>query len=202
VDLVQAVDVLQKIFTILAIIVGGVWAYYNFIRSRTYHKRVDLEVSPKIIDDGHKILIMYTIEVKNVGLSKLEIENDLSSIEILASMGEEKWYTLVTHSLQREIKIEPGRTSDQEKHNLTIEAKETFRKEWMINEEVIVERLVELWPNNEAAFRQSGRQIISDYFQAVAFRLVVGSKKEEGWEVIKIVEWPSKQISRPARTVM
>jgi hypothetical protein len=198
VDLVQAVDVLQKIFTILAIIVGGIWAYYNFIRSRTYHKRVDLEVSPKIIDDNNKILIVYTVEVKNVGLSKVEIENDLSSLEILASMGREKWYTLVTHSLQREIEIEPDQTPDRERHNITIEAKETFKKEWLINEEVIVERLIELWPNYEPEFRKSGRQIISDYFQALAFRLVVGSKKDEGWEVIKIVEWPSKQASRPA----
>jgi hypothetical protein len=37
------VDVLQKLFTIAAIVVGGIWAYFNFFKGRTYRMRLEPE---------------------------------------------------------------------------------------------------------------------------------------------------------------
>lgn len=80
----MAVDLVQKLFTIAAIIVGGIWTYFNFFRGRTYRMRLEPTVSGKVVTfDGVRHLIA-TMSLKNVGLSKVEVEQEGSGLSVLA----------------------------------------------------------------------------------------------------------------------
>jgi hypothetical protein len=77
-------DILQKLFTTAAIIVGAIWTYFNFFRGRTYKIRLEPEVSGKAVTiDGLNHLVA-AIRLKNVGLSRAEIEQKGSALELLA----------------------------------------------------------------------------------------------------------------------
>jgi hypothetical protein len=79
-DIQTVVDIVQKLFTIAAIIVGGIWTYFNFFRGRTYRMRLEPAVSGKVATlDGVSHLIA-TMNLKNVGLSKVEIEQKGSAL--------------------------------------------------------------------------------------------------------------------------
>jgi hypothetical protein len=82
---VQAVaDILQKLFTIAAIIVGAIWTYFNFFRGRTYKIRLEPEVSGKAVTINGLNHLVAAIRLKNVGLSRVEIEQKGTALELLA----------------------------------------------------------------------------------------------------------------------
>jgi hypothetical protein len=83
-DMVELLDALQKLFTILAIIAGGVWAYFHYFRRRTYRLRLEPKVSGTVIfRDGMRYLIA-TAQLKNVGLSKARIEQRGTALRVYA----------------------------------------------------------------------------------------------------------------------
>jgi hypothetical protein len=83
-DIQVIVDIVQKIFTIAAIIVGGIWTYFNFFRGRIYRMRLEPTVSGEVTTfDGVSHLIA-TMRLKNVGLSKVEIEQKGSALQVLS----------------------------------------------------------------------------------------------------------------------
>lgn len=78
------VDIVQKLFTIAAITIGAIWTYFNFFRGRTYRMRLELTVSGKVVTlngTDHRIADM---SLKNVGLSKVEIEQKGSALQVLS----------------------------------------------------------------------------------------------------------------------
>jgi hypothetical protein len=83
-DLQKLVDILQKLFTIAAIIVGGIWTYFNFFQGRTYKMRLEPNVSGKVVTINELSHLVATISVKNVGLSKVEIEQKGSALKVLS----------------------------------------------------------------------------------------------------------------------
>jgi hypothetical protein len=76
-------DILQKLFTIAAIIVGGIWTYFNFFKGRTYRMRLEPEISGKINTLNGQHHLAATMHLKNVGLSKVEIEQKGSALQVL-----------------------------------------------------------------------------------------------------------------------
>lgn len=77
-------DALEKIFTILAIIVGGCWAYFNYFKGRVYKLRLEPKIFGKIIfRDGIDYLII-KIQLKNVGLYKADIEQKGTALRIFS----------------------------------------------------------------------------------------------------------------------
>jgi hypothetical protein len=70
----QDLDNLQKFFTILAILVGGVWTYFNFFKGRTYTPRLEPKVSGRVATIDGLTYLIATSQLKNVGLSQLDIE--------------------------------------------------------------------------------------------------------------------------------
>jgi hypothetical protein len=55
-----------------AIVVGGIWAYFKFIRGRTFAKRAELTVTPTLIPE-RKPTLKVTATLRNAGLSKLPL---------------------------------------------------------------------------------------------------------------------------------
>jgi hypothetical protein len=57
----------------LAILVGGFWAYFKFIRGRTFAHRAETTVTAARLGLSHVGALKVTLSVKNVGLSKLPL---------------------------------------------------------------------------------------------------------------------------------
>ncbi len=86
----QAIDTAEKIFTILAIIGGASWAYFHYFKGRTYRPRLEPKVGGKVfVREGVRHLIA-TAELKNTGLSKLEIMQVGTALRVLAGRPTQK----------------------------------------------------------------------------------------------------------------
>jgi hypothetical protein len=55
-----------------AIVVGGTWAYFKFVRGRTFAKRAELSVTPTLLPE-EKPKLKVQASLRNVGLSKLPL---------------------------------------------------------------------------------------------------------------------------------
>jgi hypothetical protein len=115
------VEIAQRLFTILAIIVGSFWAYFNFIKGRVYRPRLELTVSGEATRRDDTTYLLVTGKAKNVGLSWFEnteettldvlwceIEDGITEPEAIGweeFPGEPAWPLFEAHKW-----IEPGET--------------------------------------------------------------------------------------------
>ncbi len=83
-EFVLLLEGLEKVVMILAIIIGGLWAYYHYFRGRVYQPRLEADVSGDIKADDHHHHLNIKMSVKNVGLSKLDINRDASGLRVFA----------------------------------------------------------------------------------------------------------------------
>jgi hypothetical protein len=65
-------DMTAKIAQIAAIVVGGVWAYFNFVRRRTFNRRGELNLRLCLVE-GTRRLIRVTIVFENTGLAVIRL---------------------------------------------------------------------------------------------------------------------------------
>jgi hypothetical protein len=77
VDVKTATDVASNIVTSVAVLVGGVWAYFKFIKGRTFAHRAELDVSPSLETSADSLYLSVTITLKNTGLSKLPLNDNM-----------------------------------------------------------------------------------------------------------------------------
>lgn len=78
----DALDRLDKIIKVVAVVLGGIWTYLNYVRGRTFKRRLELSVTGKLLQSGSNILVTGVAQVKNVGLSKVSISRTPSAIMI------------------------------------------------------------------------------------------------------------------------
>lgn len=81
-NLKDAVEILESIFTIIAILIGGVWTYLNFVRRRIYTQRLELHVNGKVINFNDKKLLFVQMSIRNSGLSKVLLHHETSTLAI------------------------------------------------------------------------------------------------------------------------
>ena len=87
-DLTTVTGAVNDIVTSSAVIVGGIWAYFKFIRGRTFARRAELDVSPSIATaDGNDYLAV-TINLKNTGLSKLPLNSNMKIMRIFRMIND------------------------------------------------------------------------------------------------------------------
>lgn len=62
-------EIVRALVTALALIIGGIWAYYKFIKGRIYRPRLEISISPewRALEEGH--VLQVTVAVKNIGSS-------------------------------------------------------------------------------------------------------------------------------------
>lgn len=58
---------------IAAIVVGGVWAYFNFVRRRTFNRRGELRLHLSVVEGPRHRLIRVTILFENTGLAVIRL---------------------------------------------------------------------------------------------------------------------------------
>ena len=63
----EILDIISKVVPVLAILLGGFQAYYQYIKGRLFYPRIKLQIyrELKIIDSFPHLVLKY--EVKNIG---------------------------------------------------------------------------------------------------------------------------------------
>ena len=111
----QIADGIQKAFTALGVLVGGIWTYYKFVKGRIRKPRLDITVSGTLILIDQQEYLKIAVKVKNVGLTNVKIENT-TSIEVSTLdyypppfVRNARWVSQITLPLlTAHSRIEPG----------------------------------------------------------------------------------------------
>jgi hypothetical protein len=84
----NALDSLQQATQILALLVGGAWAYFNFVKRRTLVRRAEIRLSASLMRFQGTTFIHATVSAENTGLSVLPLS--LQFI-VIHSLHDSKW---------------------------------------------------------------------------------------------------------------
>ena len=115
-DWYRAIETAEKTFTILAIIGGAIWAYFHYFKGRTYRPRLEPKVDGEVFRSGAVRYLIATAELRNAGLSKLEIMQEGTALRVFAGQPRQEateieWARLCTLPVFETHKwIEPGET--------------------------------------------------------------------------------------------
>jgi hypothetical protein len=118
------VDITQKALASLALLVAGLWAYFKYFRGRTYRDRIEAEISGVTLQEGQIDYLVITVRVKNVGLSRVPIQQKGSGLRVFTGKlvfpdskiaQELEWSSVAVISiLEGHAWVEPGESvSDQ-----------------------------------------------------------------------------------------
>ena len=119
-------DTVDKGLKIIAVVLGGIWTYLNYVRGRTFKRRLEPKIAGRIapgVDPG-SWMVFGTAQVKNVGLSKVDIEATGTAIVIddivpgtsktgVALLAEREILGGVLDVFDRHRWIEPGETIEE-----------------------------------------------------------------------------------------
>jgi hypothetical protein len=107
----------QAVVTAVAIVVGGVWAYFKFVKERTYRPRLEVGMAGEWCDVQGTRLLHARVTVKNIGTSVVTLRQKgtglrlsrVASIPVLP--GAVGWTKVKAFSIFEEHSwIEPGET--------------------------------------------------------------------------------------------
>ncbi|MGD0567776.1 MAG: hypothetical protein ABSA78_05180 [Candidatus Sulfotelmatobacter sp.] len=74
----------ESLAKILAILAGGIWAYFHYYRSRQYYPRLVPQPVGKIVHQQGRDYLHVVLKLKNCGFSKVWIDHDKSWLRIYA----------------------------------------------------------------------------------------------------------------------
>jgi hypothetical protein len=66
-------DMAAQVGTLIGLAAAGVWGYFNFIKSRTYHPRLEMTVSGELRSKGTQQYLVQRVTLKNIGNSKVKL---------------------------------------------------------------------------------------------------------------------------------
>lgn len=72
-DIKTVVDIISATTTAVALTVGGLWAYFKFVKGRTYRPRLEVGMSGRWRHLGGKDLLHARITVRNIGGSVITL---------------------------------------------------------------------------------------------------------------------------------
>lgn len=75
-------DAFGSVTQSLALIAGGVWAYFKFVKGRTFQDRLTTTVSGRFVPIGGSVFLVVTTRLQNVGLSRISFNQELSSLVV------------------------------------------------------------------------------------------------------------------------
>lgn len=64
-------DIVSSSVTTLAVIAGGVWAYFKFVRGRTFKPRLSVDIAAQWRDHRGRDLLHVRVNVTNLGASRI-----------------------------------------------------------------------------------------------------------------------------------
>jgi hypothetical protein len=171
IDYDNLLENLQRVFTILAIIVGGLWAYFRFFKGRTYKPRLEPTISGTVTCKNSMSYLVTTVRIKNVGLSDQKIHQAGTSMKI---------YIFSSSMIPAADGSNPGAELPEWDHVATLPILKHHR--WVEPGETVEEQeLVLVSGCDHSAFR-------------LVLTLVAGGNY---WEVPRIVTWAAKGEAHP-----
>jgi len=87
-------EALAHVTQSLALIAGGVWAYFKFAKGRTFRDRLTPSVSGRFVSTNGSVFLIVTTQLQNVGLSRIAFDQEVSSLmvfEYVPAESEEIW---------------------------------------------------------------------------------------------------------------
>lgn len=117
---------LETVVKISAIIVGGVAAYYKFVKGRVHKLRLELKVSGSVHCEGGVSYLLVTASAKNIGLSKFDISQEDSGLRVTSfkpsthltaaqKIESSDWkFQVLSDIFKEEILIEPSETIEEQ----------------------------------------------------------------------------------------
>jgi hypothetical protein len=88
VDVKTAIEEVNNVVTSAAVVVGGIWAYFKFIRGRTFAHRAELEVTPSLDQSTGTSYLSVAVTLKNTGLSKLPLNANMKAVRLSGIAGD------------------------------------------------------------------------------------------------------------------
>ncbi|MFZ1005665.1 MAG: hypothetical protein WAN65_02435 [Candidatus Sulfotelmatobacter sp.] len=79
-SLSSLLDIVDKVTKVAAVLIGSAWTYLNYVRGRTFKKRLELTISARELKGRAALLLSGCAQMKNVGLSKFPIEQKGTAI--------------------------------------------------------------------------------------------------------------------------
>jgi len=70
---------------VIALIVGGVWAYFKFARGRTFARRLEPVVAGELLESGGKEMFRVRLRVRNAGASRVTFAKDPKAVYLYAT---------------------------------------------------------------------------------------------------------------------
>ncbi len=116
-------DIAQKTAATVAIVGTAGWAYFKFVRGRTFRRRLELTISGEVRRGPGVVYLLTNSTAKNIGLSKFEINHEKSGLRVMtyASGGTTmearlaEWRPLSTWAvLEGQGSLEPGESAAEE----------------------------------------------------------------------------------------
>jgi hypothetical protein len=118
------VDIADKLVGILAILVGGLFAYFKFFKERVYRPRLEPQVSAELLGDPRQRFLRVVGGVKNTGLAKVNIDLEPSCLRIFGAerlperADEPEWTRIATLDIS-------------DRHEW-VESQEMLRQTWLV----------------------------------------------------------------------
>jgi hypothetical protein len=96
----------QQIVQALAIIMTGIWAYFKFLRGRTFSFRLELTLEPKFVGSEGAAFLATTLTLKNTGLAVVRLDPKLKFVRSYYS-ATVSWNEARNHSWGEELILTP-----------------------------------------------------------------------------------------------
>lgn len=83
IDFARTKDIIEASKNVVemgAVAAGGVWAYFKFVKGRTFKESLTPAVSGRFASIDGVIYLIATTQIKNVGLSKIEFDREGSAL--------------------------------------------------------------------------------------------------------------------------
>jgi hypothetical protein len=87
-DVKTATEVVSNVVTSGAVVIGGIWAYFKFIRGRVFARRAELDVSPALERTAGSLYLLIKVTLTNTGLSRLPLNENLKVVRLSGITGQ------------------------------------------------------------------------------------------------------------------
>jgi len=112
------IDTVGSLITSIAIVVGGIWAYFKFVKGRTFRPRIEITMSARWQKIRRRHWLLICIRVKNIGASKVTIQQAGTGLRVSVLAQQQRpppvrasWDSRGMYSIFKDHSwIEPGET--------------------------------------------------------------------------------------------
>ena len=73
---------IESLSTILALVVGGIWAYYKIFKARVFTPRLETHIDARWVVETGASHILARVKLKNVGLTRVNLHQEGSALRL------------------------------------------------------------------------------------------------------------------------